>query len=54
MKFVIVGDSNQNVIQIVGKINDKGWAIVNRLHQMQVVHRWWILNGVNDTKRMWF
>ena len=54
IKFVIVGDSNEKVIQIVGEINDKGWTIVNRLYQMQVVHKWWILNGANDTKWMWF
>ena len=43
MKFVIVEDSSQKVIQIVSKINDKGWAIVYKLHQKQFVHRWWIL-----------
>ena len=28
-------------------------AIVDRLHQMQVVHKWWILIGVQDPKMTW-
>ena len=42
------------MIQIVREINDEKKAIVNRLHQMQVVHKWWILNCAKDHKKTRF
>ena len=29
-------------------------TLVNRLHQMQVVHKWWIQSWVKDPKKMRF
>ena len=44
MKLVTVGDYIKKVIQIVGEINVKVWAIVAGGHQMEVLHNWWILS----------
>ena len=50
MKIVTIGDSIEKVIPIMEEIKANVRAIVDRLHQMQVVHKWWILIGVKDPK----
>ena len=42
------------VIQIMRVINCQRESIFERLHQMQVMHKWWILSGVKDPKKMLF
>ena len=37
----------------MGEIKAKARAIVNSLHQMQIVHKRWILSSVWDRKKIW-
>ena len=53
MKIVTVGESIEKVIPIMEETKVNLRAIVDRLHQMQVVHKWWILIGVQDPKMTW-
>ena len=52
MKLVTVNYSVEKVIHIVVEIKAKVRAIVDRLHQMQAIHKWWILTWVKNAKKM--
>ena len=46
MKLVTVGDFILRVIHLVGEIKAKLKAIVDRLYEIQVLHKRWILSWV--------